>query len=392
MTLTTILLVAAVAWLSFANGANDNFKGVATLFGTATTTYTQAIWWAMMTTLAGALFAFYLGDALIKAFSGKGLVDADVLADPSFIAAVAIAAASTVFLATKLGFPISTTHAIVGGLVGAGLMAPGDVAFSLLGKRFLLPLLIAPFAAIALTLALYTVFRRVRLWLGVSRETCLCIGEREHVVAVESPVMMVAQGTGGETVLRSATGHAELRPGIELRVGDRASCKQRYNGHLIGINADTLINVLHFISAGSVGFARGLQDTAKIVGLLVGASLIGLTDRSSLLWGVAVVAVLMALGGLLSARRVAETLGHKITDMNQGQGFTANLVTSTLVISSALWGWGVSTTHCSVGALFGVGVASGTARWAMIAQIVMAWLITLPVAALLAVAAYAIIN
>ena len=392
MTFTTLLLVAAVAWLAFANGANDNFKGVATLFGTATATYRQAIWWAMVTTLAGSLFAFYLGDALIKAFSAKGLVDADVLADPAFLASVAAAAASTVLLATRLGFPVSTTHAIVGGLVGAGLMAPGHVAFSLLGSRFLLPLLLAPIAAIALTLLLYSLFRRLRLWLGVSRETCLCIGEKEHVVAVESPVMTVAQGAGGEMVLRSAGGHAELRPGIELRIGDNASCKQRYNGRLIGVDADTLVNILHFISAGSVGFARGLQDTAKIVGLLVGASLVGLADRSDLLWAVVVVAVLMAVGGLSAARRVAETLGHKITDMNQGQGFTANLVTSTLVISSALWGWGVSTTHCSVGALFGVGIASGTARWAVITQILGAWLITLPVAAALAAAFYALIS
>ena len=392
MTFSTLLLVAAVAWLAFANGANDNFKGVATLFGTSTASYRQAIWWAMVTTLAGALFAFYLGDALIKAFSGKGLVQPDVLADPAFLASVAAGAATTVLLATRLGFPVSTTHAIVGGLVGAGLMAPGHVASSLLGSRFLLPLLIAPFAAIALTLLLYGLFRQVRLWLGVSRETCLCIGEKEHVVAVESPVMTLGEGAGGELVLKSATGHTELRPGIELRVGDNASCKQRYNGRLIGIDADTLVNALHFLSAGSVGFARGLQDTAKIVGLLVGASLVGLAERSDLLWAVVVVAALMALGGLTAARRVAETLGHRITDMNQGQGFTANLVTSALVIGSALWGWGVSTTHCSVGALFGVGVASGTARWAMITRIVMAWLVTLPVAALLAVLVYALVS
>ncbi len=389
MTLTTLFLLLAVAWLAYANGANDNFKGVATLFGTGTTSYRVAIWWAMVTTLAGALVAFFLGAALIKAFSGKGLVSASVLSQPEFLLSVGAAAAITVFLATRTGFPVSTTHAIVGGLVGAGLMAPGDVALGLLGQRFLAPLLFAPILAVASTMLLYKLLSMVRRHFSITRETCLCIGEKEEVVAVDAPALMVAEGPRGDVVLKNAQGVTHVRTGIEFRVGNEVSCYQRYSGHVIGLSADRLINAAHFITAGTVGFARGLQDTAKIVGLLVGASLVGAADPQSLAWGVGVVAIFMALGGLISARRVAETLGHKITDMNQGQGFTANFVTSILVAGSAFWGWGVSTTHCSVGALFGIGAVSGTAHWGMIRQIVLAWLITLPVAALLALAIYA---
>jgi len=389
MTFTTLFLMMAVAWLAYANGANDNFKGVATLFGTGTTSYRVAIWWAMATTLAGALVAFFLGAALIKAFSGKGLVSASVLSQPEFLLSVGAAAAITVFLATRTGFPVSTTHAIVGGLVGAGLMAPGDVALGLLGQRFLAPLLIAPFLAVALTMLLYKMLSAVRRHFAITRETCLCIGEKEQVVAVDAPALMVARGSNGDVVLKNALGITQVRTGIEFGIGSDATCIQRYSGNVIGLNADSLVNAAHFMTAGAVGFARGLQDTAKIVGLLVGASLVGVADPRSLAWGVGIVAVFMALGGLIGARRVAETLGHKITDMNQGQGFTANFVTSILVTGSALWGWGVSTTHCSVGALFGIGVANGTAHWGMIRQIVLAWLITLPVAALLALAIYA---
>ena len=382
MTSIEIGLLAVVALLAFNNGANDNFKGVATLFGSGTISYKKAVMWAMVSTFAGALVAFYIGDNLIKAFSGKGLVGADVLKDPAFLTAVAAAAAATVMLATKAGFPVSTTHAIIGGLVGAGLAAPGGVALIKLGSKFALPLLLAPFLGLVLTYFLYQIFHRVRKRMGVIRQTCLCIGEVEHVVATEGPALALANEHGGAPILRDALGSIEIRPQLEIHIDSTARCTQRYDGAVIGMSAEKILNFLHFLTAGSVGFARGLQDTAKIVGLLVGASIVSTGNQPSLLWAIALVAIAMALGGLLNARRVAETLSHKISDMNDGQGFTGNLVTSFLVIGSALYGWGVSTTHCSVGALFGIGAANGTARWTMIRQIILAWLITLPIAAI----------
>ena len=138
------------------------------------------------------------------------------------------------------------------------------------------------------------------------------------------------------------------------------------------------------MSAGAVGFARGMNDAPKIVALLVASRLIGLS------LGLAVVATLMALGGLLSARRVAETMSRRITDMNHGQAFTANAVTASLVLAASLWGLPVSTTHVSVGALAGIGAATGHARWKTLAAIVGAWVTTLPLAAGLAAAAYAL--
>ncbi len=95
-------------------------------------------------------------------------------------------------------------------------------------------------------------------------------------------------------------------------------------------------------------------------------------------------ALFIALGGWLSARRVAETLSHKVTAMNPGQGFSANLVTALLVIVASRLGMPVSTTHVSVGALFGIGVLSGSANKRVIASIVSSWVGTLPLAAVLA--------
>jgi len=392
MSLSLVLMLLAVAWLAFSNGANDNFKGVATLFASRTTSYRSAINWAMITTLAGSIAALLLGTALIRAFSGKGLVGAEVLADRNFLLSVTLAAATTVYLATRIGFPISTTHAIVGGLVGAGLIAPGGVELLLLGSRFALPLLIAPLLAIIMTLGLYAIFVRARKALGVDRETCVCIGTTEHVVAVNAPPLQPVINDNGILCMQSGCGTQNVTTDLKLSIGEEPECRQRYDGKVAGFSAEKILNALHFLTAGTVGFARGLQDTAKITGLLVGAGAVALSDPASLIWSIALVGVCMAAGGYFAAGKIADTLGNKIADMNAGQGFTANLVTSILVTGSALFGWGVSTTHCSVGGLFGIGIANGSAHWRIIKQIILAWLITLPVAAIIAFVIFFILQ
>jgi PiT family inorganic phosphate transporter len=100
----------------------------------------------------------------------------------------------------------------------------------------------------------------------------------------------------------------------------------------------------------------------------------------------------MALGGLINGRKVAETVSKRITGMDADQGFLANLVTSFLVIFSSKWGLPVSTTHVSCGALFGIGIANGQARWNVIRTILLAWLLTLPIAALMAGLIYTVLS
>ena len=136
--------------------------------------------------------------------------------------------------------------------------------------------------------------------------------------------------------------------------------------------------------AGAVSFARGLNDTPKIVALLVAGQALSSNIQDSL----CLVAVAMALGGIFSARRVAHTMSQRITAMNHGQGFTANLVTSALVTLASRFGWPVSTTHVSVGALFGIGLVSDKVQGNVVRNIVLSWVITLPVAACLAAVIY----
>src|SRR6266850_3788946 len=112
MTLT--FLFVAASFLAYSNGANDNFKGVASLFGSRTCGYRTALTWATITTFAGSIAAIFLAHGLLKKFSGKGLVPDTLVGSEKFLLAIALGAAITIILATLLGFPISTTHGITG--------------------------------------------------------------------------------------------------------------------------------------------------------------------------------------------------------------------------------------------------------------------------------------
>jgi PiT family inorganic phosphate transporter len=164
------------------------------------------------------------------------------------------------------------------------------------------------------------------------------------------------------------------RGGLELTADQVGVGEQRDDGRVVGFPAAGIVDWLHMGSAASLGFARGLNDTPKVMALLVAAAWSGLSVPLSL----AMIAAAMAAGGILAARRVAETLGHRITVMNRGQGLIANAVGSALVIAASIFGLPVSTTHVSTGAIFGIGTWTGHARWRVMGKIIAAWLATLP--------------
>ena len=96
----------------------------------------------------------------------------------------------------------------------------------------------------------------------------------------------------------------------------------------------------------------------------------------------------MAAGGLLNARKVAETMANKITEMNPGQGLAANLATALLVNTASYHGLPVSTTHVSVGSLLGIGLATRQTKWKPVIGVLLSWVVTLPCGACLAALTY----
>jgi inorganic phosphate transporter, PiT family len=308
-----VALLLSTLFVAYANGANDNIKGVATLIGSRTLSYRQGLTLATGMTAIGSLLSVGLAAELIKAFSGKGLVPDAIANGSAFHGAVAIGTGLTVIAATFLGFPISTTHGLTGALVGAGLVAVGrDVNFSALQKTFLLPLILGPMLAIPLGMMVY--------WL----------------------------------------------------VGRLAKLSSSSRGLTIG----------HCLSAGLVSLARGLNDTPKIVPLMLIGSTISVQAGSI------AVAVAIALGGVFNARRVATTMSERIATMDEPQGLGANLATGLLVIAATRFGLPVSTTHVAVGSIFGAGLLSGKADRAVFGQILLSWVLTLPIAAVLSAVSY----
>ena len=358
------LMILAVAALAYANGANDNFKGVATLHGSGALGFRSALLLATVAAILGSATSIVLANGLLQGFSGKGLVPAELTRAPAFLAAVAGAGAVTILLATRLGLPTSTTHALTGALLGVSVFSLGNrTATSALWDAFLRPLLLSPPLALVTAAALYWLLARTRRKLKVEADSCACI---DPAPAKQwQPVVTAA------AVMSKA-------PVPQVTFGTGEACAASASGKAVRITARQALDGLHTASGASVCFARAVNDTPKIAALAVASG--GTTS-----WPFLLVAVAMTCGGLLSARRVAETMSKRILPLNPGQGATSNLVTAALVLGASRLGLPVSTTHVSCASIMGIGVVTKQADRSVVRNIVLAWLATLPLGAVLGV-------
>lgn len=320
-----VLLVATALFLAFSNGANDNFKGFATSWGSGTLSYRSALLLSNAATLAGGVASVIIADGLIKQFSGRGLVDDAIAGSSAFSFAVAAGAGMTVMLATRLGFPISTTHALVGGLTGAGLVSGSALQWGALGTGFMLPLLASPVLSATVAFCIY----------------------------------------GGAKLLQR-----QVLPAYSARVP-----AAEFDDIVSGNKAMTST---HILSAAAICFARAVNDTPKLAALMLGTGM--LSSVNSALAATAA----MTAGGWLLSRRVAETMSLKISDISPVQGTTANLVTAALVLAASRFSLPVSTTHVSVGSIIGSGAAAGSLDLSTIRNVMLSWVVTLPLSAALA--------
>jgi PiT family inorganic phosphate transporter len=349
------LLIVVALFLAFGNGANDNFKGFATVWGSDTLSYRQALLLATAATLAGSMVSLFLAQGLVQQFSGRGLVPDEVIGAPWFLLSVATGAALTVIIATVAGLPVSTTHALIGGLVGAGMAAgPDTIRFAKLGSTFFLPLLASPVVAAGLGIAAFRIGR-----LRTLRKDCACI------VAPDAALAGLQAGSAG----------AVQRMLPQLVVAEPASCDKA--GGIIGrVSLSASMDRVHIASAAMICFARSVNDTPKLAALLAAAHLIGASQS------VMLIALAMAAGGVICARRVAETMSCRLSRIDSNQGIAANLITATLVLVATKLSLPVSTTHVAIGAIAGAGASTldrGTLR-----SVLLAWVATMPLAAAIA--------
>jgi PiT family inorganic phosphate transporter len=155
------------------------------------------------------------------------------------------------------------------------------------------------------------------------------------------------------------------------------------------------LDTIHWISSGLASFARGTNDAPKIVAmLLLGSTTATWPSTSSQLIAFGGVAIAMGLGSYFGGLRVTKVLAENVTKMSHTEGLSANLATSSLVLTSGFLGLPVSTTHLSSSAIIGIGLLKGrnSVRWTTVRDMVLAWVVTLPASALLAGVAYLILT
>ncbi len=345
----SLILLTLVLVLAAGNGANDVSKGVATLIGSGTTEVRHAILWATLCTVAGGLSAIAWGGALAGSF-GSGFVVPDFHIDLTLLIAILAGASLWLLIATRTGLPVSTTHALLGGLVGAVLASGGPEGLhaAAVANKALLPLLLSPVIAIVLCGGILLAARYVATRLPPWRTGCC-----PHEDWIRNPFICADEKSPVST-------HWRQRLWIAM----------------------------HWLSSGTTSFARGLNDTPKIAAFLLLA--VALTPGSALAtlgnhWPVVLVAVAMGAGSLWGGCRVLRVLAYRITPMNPATGLVANTGTSLLVLLATPLGLPVSTTHVSAGALMGIRWANRTrpAEIDALRGILIAWFATLPAAALL---------
>ncbi len=287
-----VLILVLLAVLAAVNGANDVSKGVATLRGSGLAGYRTAITWGAVTTLAGSLLSVALAHSMLKVFTGGAITQPPTMV---FEAAALCGVIAWVAIATVFRLPVSTTHGLIGALIGAGLLfAPKAIAWNVIVSQLVIPLLISIFIAYAISaLANYLERRALRT------------------------------------------------PARNEPVAGRRS--------LFGTDG------LHWLSAGGVGFARGLNDTPKIVSLGIAVQSI------DVVWLFVLVALAMFVGGIVAGSRVAKVLAEDLVKMNPLEGLTANVTTALLVGFGANLGLPMSTTHVTTGAIAGIGGRAKTA-------------------------------
>jgi len=341
------LLVLVLAW---SNGANDVGKGVATLAGSGVAGARRAILWGSFCTVLGGLAAAVWGAALVQTFA-SGFISTGFVINLGFVAGAIAGAALWIGFATRFGLPVSTTHALLGGIVGSVLVTAGPVGLktAAIANKALAPLLLSPVIAIllcwCLLLAARWVERRIPAW----SSGCCARADWQ-----QNPFVCAPEGQ---------------RPAP-------------YAQHVwLG---------LHWLSSGVTSFARGLNDVPKIAAFLI--LILTLTPALSAifvgspLWPITLVALAMGLGSVWGGMRVLQVLAHRVTPLDPASGLAANVGTSLLVLLATPFGLPVSTTHVSTGALLGVrwGDKLKPQRNDALKLILFGWIVTLPIAAALA--------
>lgn len=390
---TTILTLGfmAGAYMAWNIGANDVANGMASPVGAKAITLRQAVLIGGILDFIGATFiGSHVADTI-----RKGIVDPAAVRDPHTMSlgllAALLAASFWVFVSSWKQIPVSTTHSMVGSMVGFGLVAGGASAIRWWALAAIaLSWIISPVFACGLGYLVFEIIRR-RLLSGTHLfRKALRWGPGFVALTlfiVFSSLLLNTPfgdrlGLGGLHRVLIALGASLVLGGLS-RIWLVKMLKRKSEKGVEGV-----FRKLQLLTACYVSVAHGANDVANAIGPVAGIYIIFATGAISPqapvpMFLLAAGGVFIALGCFTWGYRVIETLGHQITELTNTRGFSVDFGVATSVLIASKLGLPVSTTHAAVGAVVGVGLARGMAAvdFRLVGKICVYWVITLPASA-----------
>ncbi len=410
MDLDTFLLsfaVIACIYMACNIGANDVANAMGTSVGSKALTFKQAI---MIAAVAEFIGAFFVGGHVSDTIR-KGMLDPTIFEVVPYhlvygMISALIAAALWLHIASSLGWPVSTTHSIVGGVVGFGVIAGGMDVINW-GKvgQVVLSWVVSPVMG---GLVAFVVFKFINKNV-FSKRTPLTYAKNllPYMVFLVFVILSNAMVYKGLKNLHLDLSFIQSLV-ISLMVGSLAFVVTKILAKRIPYNAswdlqkqfhetENAFKYLQILTAFYVAFAHGSNDVANAVGPL--AAVVAILKDGQVHMKVAMPTWILGLGGgfivfglMIWGAKVMATIGEKITEITPSRGFAAEFAAATVVLICSKMGLPISTTHTLVGSVIGVGLARGlpTLNLGIIKMIAISWVSTIPFTAVISMLCYKI--
>jgi PiT family inorganic phosphate transporter len=383
-------------------GANDVANSMASAVGAKAITIRQAIFIAGILNIIGAVF---IGSHVTKTIR-KGIVSTDILADPhlALIGALAalLAAALWVSFATWKSLPVSTTHSIVGAMIGFGIMAGG---FSVInwGKlaAVVLSWIISPVFAMGIGFLMFKTI--VKFILSKDDPFSQALKLAPYFISIALFVVILSflfktplgkrLAIGTPLALLVAVILAIVLGFLAVKILRKFIKKTDLSGE------EEVFRKIQIGTSCYVALAQGANDVANAIGPL--AVIYFLVKTGSVGTKVPVPVFLLFFGGIgiacgigMAGHRVMDTIGRRITTLTNTRGFSVDFAAATTVMVASKLGLPVSTTHAAVGGVMGVGLARGieAVNFRIILKIILYWILTVPAAAITSIVIFKILQ
>lgn len=395
-----VLLAAIVGFfMAWGIGANDVANAMGTSVGSKALTIKQAIIIAMIFEFAGA----YLAGGEVTSTIRKGIIDASYFVDsPQLLVfgmiSALFAAATWLLIASALGWPVSTTHSIVGAIVGFAAIGVGVDAVEwgkvggIVGSWIVTPLISGVIAFIIFNSAQKLIFdtdnplQQAKRWVPMYM---FLAGFVLSLVTIMKGLKHVGVEVSFADGFLYAVGIAIIVAFLgkicisRLKFDETAARSTHY------ANVEKVFAVLMIVTACCMAFAHGSNDVANAIGPLAAvASIVDnegkIAAESAIAWWILPLGGFGIVAGLaLFGHKVIATIGQGITHLTPSRGFAAELAAASTVVIASGTGLPISTTQTLVGAVLGVGMARGIAaiNMTVVRNIVVSWVITLPIGA-----------